>query len=63
MKKYSETVANQSQLELILIPISDGLTISKVKNKRTLRGINSIKQIQLEFFILKTKLFWIGLFP
>jgi hypothetical protein len=54
MKKYNETVATHPQLGLILILISDELTISKVKNKKRLCGINSIKQIHLEFFILKT---------
>lgn len=31
MKKFNETVANHSQLESLLIPIGDGLTISRVK--------------------------------
>ncbi|MBX9976099.1 O-methyltransferase [Cytobacillus firmus] len=31
MKKFNETVANHPQLESVLIPIGDGLTISKVK--------------------------------
>jgi caffeoyl-CoA O-methyltransferase len=31
MKKFNETVANHSQLESLLIPIGDGLTLSKVK--------------------------------
>lgn len=31
MKKFNETVANHPQLESLLIPIGDGLTISKVK--------------------------------
>ncbi|MGF9976976.1 O-methyltransferase [Viridibacillus arvi] len=31
MKKFNETVANHPQLESILIPIGDGMTISKVK--------------------------------
>ncbi|MCS0790616.1 O-methyltransferase [Cytobacillus firmus] len=31
MKKFNETVANHPQLESMLIPIGDGLTISKVK--------------------------------
>lgn len=31
MKKYNETVANHPQLESLLIPIGDGMTISKVK--------------------------------
>ncbi|MFD1736351.1 O-methyltransferase [Bacillus salitolerans] len=30
MKKFNETVANHPQLESILIPIGDGLTVSKV---------------------------------
>ncbi|MFJ7662482.1 O-methyltransferase [Lysinibacillus sp. NPDC097162] len=33
MKKFNETVANHPQLESILIPIGDGITISKVKIK------------------------------
>ncbi|MBN6189131.1 O-methyltransferase [Aneurinibacillus sp. BA2021] len=33
MKKFNETVANHPQLESILIPIGDGLTLSKVKGK------------------------------
>lgn len=31
MKKFNETVANHPQLESLLIPIGDGLTISRVK--------------------------------
>ncbi|RBP88044.1 putative O-methyltransferase YrrM [Cytobacillus firmus] len=31
MKKFNETVANHPQLESVLIPIGDGLTVSKVK--------------------------------
>lgn len=31
MKKFNETVANHPQLESILVPIGDGMTISKVK--------------------------------
>lgn len=31
MKKFNETVANHPQLESLLIPIGDGMTISKVK--------------------------------
>ena len=31
MKKFNETVANHPQLESILMPIGDGMTISKVK--------------------------------
>jgi caffeoyl-CoA O-methyltransferase len=31
MKKFNETVANHPQLESVLIPIGDGLTISKVE--------------------------------
>lgn len=31
MKKFNENVANHPQLESILIPIGDGMTISKVK--------------------------------
>ncbi|WP_459499088.1 O-methyltransferase [Bacillus sp. C1] len=31
MKKFNETVANHPQLESLLIPIGDGLTVSKVK--------------------------------
>ena len=31
MKKFNETVANHPQLDSILIPIGDGLTVSKVK--------------------------------
>ena len=31
MKKFNETVANHPQLESLLIPIGDRLTISKVK--------------------------------
>lgn len=31
MKKFNETVANHPQLESLLIPIGDGLTISQVK--------------------------------
>lgn len=31
MKKFNETVANHPQLESIIIPIGDGMTISKVK--------------------------------
>lgn len=31
MKTFNETVANHSQLESLLIPIGDGLTISRVK--------------------------------
>ncbi|MEN1939149.1 O-methyltransferase [Paenibacillus sp. 102] len=31
MKKFNATVANHSQLESLLIPIGDGMTISKVK--------------------------------
>jgi caffeoyl-CoA O-methyltransferase len=31
MKKFNETVANHPQLESILIPIGDGMTVSKVK--------------------------------
>lgn len=30
MKKFNETVAKHSQLESILIPIGDGLTVSRV---------------------------------
>ena len=32
MKKFNETVANHPQLESILIPIGDGMTVSRVKN-------------------------------
>ncbi|MEK3886704.1 O-methyltransferase [Bacillus sp. FSL K6-3431] len=32
MKKFNETVANHPKLESLLIPIGDGMTISKVKN-------------------------------
>ncbi|RFB14823.1 O-methyltransferase [Bacillus sp. HNG] len=32
MKKFNTTVANHPQLESVLIPIGDGLTVSKVKN-------------------------------
>jgi hypothetical protein len=32
MKRFNETVANPPQLESILIPIGDGLTVSRVKN-------------------------------
>lgn len=32
MKKFNETVANHPQLESLLIPIGDGMTVSKVKN-------------------------------
>jgi len=32
MKMFNETVANHPQLESILIPIGDGMTVSKVKN-------------------------------
>lgn len=31
MKKFNETVANHPQLESLLIPIGDGMTVSKVK--------------------------------
>ncbi|WP_029191045.1 O-methyltransferase [Ornithinibacillus scapharcae] len=31
MKKFNQTVANHEQLESILIPIGDGLTVSKVR--------------------------------
>lgn len=31
MKKFNETVANHPQLKSLLIPIGDGMTISKVK--------------------------------
>ncbi|MFC0560570.1 O-methyltransferase [Halalkalibacter alkalisediminis] len=31
MKKFNETVANHPQLESVLLPIGDGMTISKVK--------------------------------
>lgn len=31
MKTFNETVANHPQLESLLIPIGDGLTISRVK--------------------------------
>ena len=31
MKKFNKTVANHPQLESILVPIGDGLTVSKVK--------------------------------
>ncbi|MBK3493921.1 O-methyltransferase [Viridibacillus sp. YIM B01967] len=31
MKKFNETVANHPQLESLIIPIGDGMTISKVK--------------------------------
>ncbi|NYF24397.1 putative O-methyltransferase YrrM [Sporosarcina sp. JAI121] len=31
MKAFNETVANHPQLESFLIPIGDGLTISKMK--------------------------------
>ncbi|MFJ7734981.1 O-methyltransferase [Lysinibacillus sp. NPDC097287] len=31
MKKFNETVANHPQLESVLMPIGDGMTISKVK--------------------------------
>lgn len=31
MKKFNEAVANHSQLESIIIPIGDGMTLSKVK--------------------------------
>ncbi|MFF2753628.1 O-methyltransferase [Psychrobacillus sp. NPDC058041] len=31
MKKFNETVANHPQLESVIIPIGDGMTISKVK--------------------------------
>lgn len=31
MKKFNETVANHPQLESVLVPIGDGITISKVK--------------------------------
>lgn len=31
MKKFNETVANHPQLESIIIPIGDGMTVSKVK--------------------------------
>jgi caffeoyl-CoA O-methyltransferase len=33
MKKFNETVAVHPQLESILIPIGDGVTVSKVRNK------------------------------
>ncbi|MCJ8008662.1 O-methyltransferase [Lederbergia wuyishanensis] len=33
MLRFNETVANHPQLESMLIPIGDGLTISKVRNK------------------------------
>lgn len=32
MKKYNETVARHPRLESLLLPIGDGLTLSKVKN-------------------------------
>ncbi len=31
MKKFNETVANHPQLESLLIPVGDGITVSKVK--------------------------------
>ncbi|CAI6328125.1 O-methyltransferase [Bacillus subtilis] len=31
MEKFNETVANHPQLESLLIPIGDGMTVSKVK--------------------------------
>ncbi|HEF1905456.1 TPA: methyltransferase [Bacillus cereus] len=31
MKKFNEMIANHSHLEFVLVPISDGMTISKVK--------------------------------
>ncbi len=31
MKKFNETVANHPQLESLLIPIGDGMTVSRVK--------------------------------
>ena len=33
MKKFNDTVSNHPQLESILIPIGDGLTVSKVKKQ------------------------------
>lgn len=32
MKTFNQTVANHPQLESILIPISDGVTVAKVKS-------------------------------
>lgn len=32
MKSFNETVANHTQLESILIPIGDGMTVSRVRN-------------------------------
>ncbi|WP_234415815.1 methyltransferase [Bacillus thuringiensis] len=31
MKKFNEVVANHLRLESVLIPIGDGMTVSKVK--------------------------------
>jgi len=31
MKKFNVTVANHPQLESVLLPIGDGMTVSKVK--------------------------------
>ncbi|MGR5987334.1 MULTISPECIES: methyltransferase [Bacillus] len=31
MKKFNEVIANHSSLESVLMPIGDGMTVSKVK--------------------------------